>query len=170
MAAEFKSRRREFIAAMRKAAMQSVVGASVILQREIVLQLSKRGSTKAAGNIPSPPGEPPSVQTGALRRSIVLNRTGLANTNPQVEIGTALKYARIQEFGGVIHLPRIVPKRGRALHWKNKQGQDVFARSVRAHTVRLPPRPYFRPGIALALPKIERFIAGRFDKVAVSFK
>ncbi len=169
MGAKFKSRRVEFIAAMRKSTQESVEGAARILQREIILQLNKRGSNKAAGNIPSPPGEPPAKQSGFLGR-ILVDTSGLTNKNPRAVVGTALKYARIQEFGGVIHIPRIVPKRGKALHWKNKEGKDVFAKSVRAHSVRLPPRPYFRPAIALALPKIEKFVASRFGKVAVNFK
>jgi phage gpG-like protein len=65
---------------------------------------------------------------------------------------------RIHQFGGTINLPEIRPKRAsmseaelksksnanapRALRWFNAQGQAVFARRVRAHSVTIPARPY----------------------------
>jgi len=169
MSAEFKSRRKEFITAMRKAAMDSVADAAAILQREVVLQLNKRGSNKAAGNIPSPPGEPPAKQSGALGRSIVLNTTGLTNPNPRAEVGTSLRYARIHEFGGRINIPLILPKRKTVLRWKTKSGSIIFSKFSRPRTVTMPPRPYFRPGIAVALPKIEKRLGSRFAALSLKF-
>lgn len=52
-----------------------------------------------------------------------------------VRMGTSMRYAAMEELGGVI-----VPKDGGVLHWVNESGQDVFAKKV----VRKP-HPYLRP-------------------------
>lgn len=76
-------------------------------------------------------------------------------------------YARIHEYGGVIHVPDIFPKYAQALHWlgnllaqqnptifESKLGfhgeravGDVFAMSAQAHDVRIPERSYLRAAL-----------------------
>jgi phage gpG-like protein len=45
---------------------------------------------------PSKPGEPPSLITGQLRRSVIMRSKGRAH----VQVGATAVYARIQELGG----------------------------------------------------------------------
>ena len=45
---------------------------------------------------PSQPGEPPSLITGQLRRSVIMRPKGRAH----VQVGATTVYARIQELGG----------------------------------------------------------------------
>ncbi len=68
-----------------------------------------------------------------------------------------LPYLRIQEYGGVIHVPEIFPQAAKALHWlspaavgfSGARGQDdVFAMHAAAHDVRLPERSYLRAALA----------------------
>jgi Bacteriophage HK97-gp10, putative tail-component len=60
-------------------------------------------------------------KTGHLQRSIHILRKGAG----RITYGTALVYARIQEFGGVIR-----PKRAKYLSWV-ENGRRVFAKQVR---------------------------------------
>ena len=79
---------------------------------------------------PSPPGSPPSLVTGTLRRSIQVE--GPIQAGPgrwSAKVGTGLVYSRIQEYGGTA---------GRGAH--------------------LPPRPYIAPALAGALPAMGAFI------------
>lgn len=84
--------------------------------------------------------------TGTLRRSVLaspkVNETsdaiqGTVSTDPSVP------YARIQEYGGTINIPEIVPKRAKALHFVIG-GRSVFAKRVRAHSVNIPERSFMR--------------------------
>jgi hypothetical protein len=87
---------------------------------------------------PSPPGYPPALISGGLRRSIRAER--VQQTGPgvfQARIGPKIIYGRIQEVGGTI-----VPVRAKALSWLDADGDRVFA-----HSVTLPPRPYMRPAV-----------------------
>lgn len=45
---------------------------------------------------PSQPGEPPSIITGQLRRSVIMRPKGRGH----VQVGATAVYARIQELGG----------------------------------------------------------------------
>jgi len=75
-------------------------------------------------------------RTGTLRRSIHSEVTETSKTRCEVEVGTDVVYARIQEYGGVIK-----PKGPHLLRWKDaKSGQWYTARQVT-----LPAHPYLRP-------------------------
>lgn len=65
-------------------------------------------------------------------------------------------YLRIQEYGGIIHLPEIFPQGAQALHWLSptqvgfsgaQQQDEVFARHAAAHDVTLPERSYLRAAL-----------------------
>ena len=79
----------------------------------------------------------PLNDTGVLRASIAGEVSG--NT---VTIGTNLAYAAIHNFGGTVSIPEIVARPGHALRWIGDDGQPVFARRVRAHTVVIPQREF----------------------------
>lgn len=71
----------------------------------------------------SPPGQPPALVTGTLRRSIKVKVRGEGHTTT-AEVGPTAIYGRIQELGGV---------------------------TGRGHTSTLPARPYLRPSLAALL-------------------
>jgi phage gpG-like protein len=74
--------------------------------------------------------------TGTLRRSITSSVNMGANTI-QGQVGTNVEYAAIHEYGGTVHIPELVPKHAKALHFLVK-GSDVFAKRVKAHDVKIP--------------------------------
>ncbi|WP_439947163.1 hypothetical protein [Streptomyces sp. BBFR109] len=75
--------------------------ASHLLEREIKQQLSTSSHAKGTPT-PSSPGEPPSLITGTLRRSItVKGPVPLGLGRWEAQIGPTAVYGRIQELGGV---------------------------------------------------------------------
>ena len=102
--------------------------AAITLQNEIKLGLSLSSS-------PSKAGTPPGVKTGTLRRSIQVDNSEISNL--KVRVGTNIKYAKIQEFGGVVKA-----KIGKLLHFKIGD----FWHTVKS--VILPARPFIRPAIS----------------------
>jgi len=77
------------------------------------------------------------VDTGNLRVSILVEPTEQKNTFAQVQIGTDVEYANIQEFGGTIK-----PKKKKMLSWIGDDGKRIFARAVQIHA-----QPYMRPAV-----------------------
>ena len=141
----------EVRAALQKATRKAVGLAATIIQAEVKKQLNKTGPGR-----PSPAGSPPAKQTGSLGRSIQLDTSRLNDKKPSARVGTNLVYARIQEFGGTIAgRPWLVFKVG-----------DEF-RKVRS--VRLPARPYFRPGVKIARPKIKKAVRKVFNEALKPF-
>jgi len=61
------------------------------VQQELGLSSHGRGTPT-----PAAPGEPPSLITGQLRRSVIMRPKGRAH----VQVGATAVYARIQELGG----------------------------------------------------------------------
>ena len=66
-----------------------------VAMREVQRQLGL-SSHDAGTATPSPPGQPPSLITGQLRRSVIMRPKGKAH----VQVGATAVYARIQELGG----------------------------------------------------------------------
>ena len=85
------------------AAVKGVIGpAAHDLERAVktIFETSHRRGTPT----PEPPGNPPSVITGTLRRSVVIEgpiRKGFGSYEAQV--GPTVVYARVQELGGGPH-------------------------------------------------------------------
>jgi phage gpG-like protein len=86
------------------------------------------------------------VRSGTLRRSITyaIRETDAAITGI---VGTNLEYAAIHEYGGVIHVPEIRPRRAKALHFY-VGGKEIFAKFARAHDVHMPERSFLRSALA----------------------
>jgi phage gpG-like protein len=87
------------------------------------------------------------VVSGDLRRSIF---SGVEDKGDIVE-GWAkqsgdVPYGAIHEFGGIIHIPEILPVKAKALHWVSG-GKDVFAKRARAHDVTMPTRSFMRSSL-----------------------
>jgi len=146
MAVEWEFRRQEVLKEFRAATVKALSGAAIVVQNEIKLTMGKHGSGR--GGKPSPAGNPPAVQTGALRRSIQTDLSQV-ETRLRARVGSNLRYARIQEFGGTI-----TAKNKPFLVFRLPDGS--FRRVKR---VRLPARPYMRPGLKNAKPKVRRIFA-----------
>lgn len=88
------------------------------------------------------------VRSGDLRRSI-FHKVEANETTVEGSVGSSsdVKYGRIHEYGGTINIPEIVASKAKALHFV-MGGKDVFAKSVRAHTITIPARPFLRPSLA----------------------
>ncbi|MGW5123313.1 hypothetical protein ACWEQ7_04460 [Streptomyces sp. NPDC004069] len=88
-------------ASLNVATRTATVQASHLLEREIKQQLSTSSHAKGTPT-PSSPGDPPSLITGTLRRSIsVKGPHPLGMGRWEAEIGPTAVYGRIQELGGV---------------------------------------------------------------------
>ena len=106
---------KEFIAALKKttAAMDAGTRAATsasasLIQRQIITELGRSSHPKGTPT-PSSVGQPPSLVSGQLRRSIkVQGPTSLGLGMYQAQIGPTAIYGRIQELGGdtgTTHLP-----------------------------------------------------------------
>jgi hypothetical protein len=130
----------EFLNDVQAAVTDGLTVAGEILVYETRRLLRLRGSSKSAGGMPSPPGEPPAAMTGELSRSVIQNvepseqavYVGVASDSP------ANNYAMIHEFGGTIG------------------GEDGGG------TIRMPARPYLRPALAKVKPDIDRGFKSAF--------
>lgn len=102
----------------------------LLIEREVKVYL--RTYTHPPGTpTPSPPGGPPALVTGHLRRSwrTVPARPGRKPFTVETEGGPTAVYARIQELGG---------------------------RTGRGHRSRLPRRPYVRPRVRAVRREVRR--------------
>ena len=112
-------------------------------------------------------GEVLNVRSGALLRSIV--ETGLnidtAGVGDSVASDGSAAYAHIQEYGGRVNIPEIVPRSAKALTF-DYGGKLVFARHVAAHSVDIPQRSFLRSSLAEQAQSfaddIRRIAAGDF--------
>lgn len=90
---------------------------------------------------PSPPGAFPSKMTGNLRRHIVMSGYGGGGPVAFASITADTIYAAVQEYG---HVMRAHSFR-RPMTWFNE------GRWWSRYEVRVPPRPYMRPTIAMVI-------------------
>ena len=110
--------------------------ASIVLQSKVKDNLSGPKTNKKLG-----------VQTGALRRSIQIDRSDISDLS--VRVGTDIIYSRIHEYGGVIKAKtakRLAFKIGK--YWRT------------AKSVIISPRPYFRPAIKTSKKKMLKQFVG----------
>lgn len=110
-------------------------------------------------------GEVLQPRSGRLRDSVAAtietNGDGVAVTLD----AAGVPYATIQEYGGVVHIPDIVPDRAKALAFEIK-GELVFAQRVRAHDVTIPERSYLRSSLAESRDAIQAALRDALDAAA----
>ncbi len=75
------------------------VGFRVIGGKVVPLEPNAEHGVKAARYPPSLPGDPPTVQTGTLRRSVQVDRSEIEARNPKAAMGTGRRYGFYLEFG-----------------------------------------------------------------------
>lgn len=86
------------------------------------------------------------ARDGQLRQSIEAKKPKKRGKEWSATVGSGLEYAKYQEFGTGIHGPRrrrIYPKRAKALAWRSKSGQMIFAKSVAG----VPKQEFMKKGI-----------------------
>jgi phage gpG-like protein len=100
------------------AGVKAAAGAmGLVMETAAKLELSRVSHSRGTPT-PSPPGSPPALISGALRRSVMTIPGPVSGYRASVTVGGTIVYARIQELGG---------------------------RAGRNHASLLPPRPYLRP-------------------------
>ena len=87
-------------------------------------------------------GEVLNEKTGRLKASIAATASGMTG-----RITSDAPYARIEEYGGRIEVPDIVPRAAKALAFEY-EGKLVFAKHAAAHAVSIPERSYLRNALA----------------------
>lgn len=150
---KYRSNRAAFDRAIEAGKRRGLAAAAIHLQAAVKLALSK----SAAGQ--APPGSPPGVKTGTLRRSIQVDLSKNKGARPRVRVGSNVEYARIQELGGVVSA-----RPGGLLRFKTPDGQWRTAKRVV-----LPARPYLRPTLkrerAAMLAAFKLAVAAELGKV-----
>jgi phage gpG-like protein len=96
------------------------------------------------------------TRTGALAASIGVDGPSLDGDRVVTTVfaGAGIKYAAIQEYGGVTAPHDILPVRGKALAFM-AGGEQVFARLVHHPGSRIPERSYLRSSLAEMADQIE---------------
>ncbi len=140
------------MAAVRAATDDAVDDALALIQRgaQALLALT---SHPPGTPTPSAPGSPPSLVSGALRRSIKARRTRRGPDVYAGGVGPTIVYGPPQERGAVI-----TPKNGPYLWWRTATGMR------RATSVRLPPRPFMAPAARAARTQVARIFARAWHK------
>lgn len=107
--------------------LRSIVAAgAIVYQKEVRVMLNSGNSRRGAN--PSHPGLPPHKFTSTLSKSWQTDMSRLNEPNPRARVGSKVKYARIHEYGGLIHarkklLP--VPVNQLARNWQIRSGGSI---------------------------------------------
>lgn len=88
-------------------------------------------------------------RTGNLQRNIrsAVERLDDRQLKGSVYVTSHAPYARVHEYGGIVHVPKIVPVNKRALHFF-VGSKEVFAMSADPHDVTMPQRSFMRTALA----------------------
>jgi phage gpG-like protein len=163
----------EFYAAVEQVLEDAMEAGAVRIQSAVQDTMPGEGakSIKGPGNrlrhIPSTPGQPPGVRLNRLRPSIAIERTRLRR-----RIGTNVKYARIQEFGGTVNnpggTPYIVTDKGAVFISKKKadelEADGKTVKRTKPSKATLPPRPFMQPGYEAARDPAIKAITRAFER------
>jgi len=77
------------------------------------------------------------VKSARLMRSV-----SMKTLSKSVQWFTNVKYAAIQNLGGIIPARTIVPRRAKALRWIGRDGHVRFAKKVKMPAIRIPAREF----------------------------
>ncbi|MGD0190201.1 MAG: hypothetical protein ABSD74_05635 [Rhizomicrobium sp.] len=93
-------------------------------------------------------GQVLNLRSGALRQSIVDAEfaAGDAVIGNAVASDGSAQYARIQEYGGRVNIPRVFPETAKVLAFEY-QGRLVFAKHAAAHVADIPERSFMRASL-----------------------
>jgi len=127
---------REILDRVETVTPQAVQRAGFEVQRE-AQRLLALSSHPPGTPTPSSPGQPPSMISGALRRSIEVGQPEMRDGGWFIAVGPTIVYGRIQELGG-------------------QAGNGAT----------LPPRPYMAPAWAVVVPKIRDIFENAWSNAA----
>jgi hypothetical protein len=136
--------------AARLDALPAAVAAAIAAKSAALAdQLLQRVRAKLGGVVLQP-------RTGALAASIGVDGPAIEGDRVVTTVFSAgdLKYAAIQEYGGVTGPHEILPSRAKALAFLS-HGQEVFARVVHHPGSHIPERSYLRSSLAEMAAEIE---------------
>jgi phage gpG-like protein len=94
-------------------------------------------------------GDVLNVGSGKLLRSI---QQEVRDSEGRVFSDGSVDYARIQEYGGRVDIPELVPVNAKALAFEY-EGRLVFAKRTQPHAVTIPERSYLRSSLAEFAPQ-----------------
>lgn len=148
----------EFIAAvdaqnerMRVATKRATARALHVIERRTKQKLTT-SSHEAGTPTPSAPGEPPSLITGNLRRSVtVTGPETLTRSSWRGQVGPTAVYGRIQELGGEVTSPHT----------------SMVMSGVTGSGIRIPSRPYLAPAYAESLAEVRAIFLQAWTEVIV---
>ena len=145
--------------------------------RGIASRLGRKGTKKRAKQMhqASAPGDPPAVDVGELRRSIGIDENGAT-----IRVGTPLRYAPALEFGtksrGAMLARSLrgrtgpgVDRRGLAARLRRASAPRSLTQSVAQRgSGRLDPRPFLRPSLERAQPKMAAAVIAEIEVLAAT--
>jgi phage gpG-like protein len=123
-----------------KAAPPAALAMGLVHQRYVTGVTLARAAHAPVTQTPSPPGDPPAIMTGTLRRSITCVRGAGGGMHASSLVAPHTIYAATQEWGGVHH--------GNPHMWlwlRYIGPEEVRRRGWVKRTVTIPARPYMRP-------------------------
>lgn len=126
-----RAKLRQILGRVEAVTPQAIMRAGFEVQRE-AQRLLALSSHPPGTPTPSAPGQPPSLVSGALRRSITVEPPVHTAEGWSIVVGPTIVYGRIQELGG---------------------------NTGRNHATYLPPRPYMRPAWAILPDRIHDILA-----------
>ncbi len=116
----------------------------------VLSKLARKGTKKRAKqeHVASAPGDPPAVDTGFLRASVVLN----PQSDGTVHVGPAAEYAAALEYGTIRPARGVGPRRGPSVDRKHlahalrkaSASRSLVASVARRGNGRLAARPYMQ--------------------------
>jgi phage gpG-like protein len=177
--------------AVRAGLMECALAVQKNIQRQLKQKMTPRDSATQ-----STPGNPPGLLTGALVRSIQVDKSKIDNALPAVRIGTSLEYAAVHEFGKPIRAKNVrnltVPLNdtARSLRRRFKSlrqipglklwpGGKVLGRFIGPRSkkrweglfllvpmIKMPMRPFMRPGFEAAKHEFQKIWRAVFWRLA----
>lgn len=143
--------------------------------RGVTSKLARKGTKKRARQMhqASAPGDPPAVDTGYLRASVVLN----PQADGTVHVGPAADYAMALEFGTKRPKVSVRGRRGPSVNRKHLAGvlrASSAARSLTQSVARkgrgvIAPRPFMQRSLDAATPAMTNVIVDDLRTVASAF-
>lgn len=141
--------------------------------RGVTSKLARNGTKKRARQMhqASAPGDPPAVDTGYLRASVVLNpqADGTVHVGPAAEYAAALEYGTVrpQRAVGIRKGPSVNRKHLANVLRKASASRSLVSSVARKGTGRLAPRPFMQRSLDTATPQMTDVIVSDLRAVVV---
>jgi hypothetical protein len=98
---------------------------------------------------------------GSLQADVQISSEG---ATARIASDGSVPYAGIEEYGGRIETPEIVPCGAKVLAFPF-HGKLVFAAHTKAHDVEIPARPYLAPALAEIAPQFKADLANAVSEI-----